>query len=81
MVGSVGRVVFAEAVSHSLYREEEKGEEEEEEEEKKKEEERKSANWRAGLQTRQGGGGRQDASIPVGTDERDLVVASQFHFP
>ena len=79
MVGSVGRVVFAEAVSHSLYREEE--EEEEEKKKRKKKKREKSANWRAGLQTRQGGGGRQDASIPVGTDERDLVVASQFHFP
>jgi len=41
VVGSVGRVVFAEAVRHSLYREEEKGEEEEEEEEKKKRKKKK----------------------------------------
>jgi len=58
-----------------------KKKEKEKEKRRRKKKKKKSANWRAGLQTRQGGGGRQDASIPVGTDERDLVVASQFHFP
>jgi len=40
VVGSVGRVVFAEAVSHSLYREEEE-EEEEKEKRKRKNKEKK----------------------------------------